>query len=114
MAVISFSREQIHAWVVAGWAFRQILQDVATSNPEDAEMVQELSVAEATKYLLVESHEPQLARRITSAIREVASGIVSGSIRSGIHDKPYGNALTVEQYHKSLRELLAAIPEVQA
>ena len=113
MAVISFSREDKHAWVVAGWAFRQVLEDTAM-NSMDPEIIQEFKVAEATKYLLVESLEPRLAEKITREIQRVASEILSENIRSGIHDKPWGNSLAVEQYYQGLRELLAAMPEGSA
>jgi hypothetical protein len=35
MAGISFSDKPEETWVVAGWAFRQVLEDVASTYPDD-------------------------------------------------------------------------------
>jgi hypothetical protein len=53
---------------------------------------------------------PDLAARITKAIRVVAAGTLSGEIRSGIVDQPYGDAQTVKQYNIGLKEWLEAVP----
>ena len=110
MAVISFSDKPEEIWCVAGWAFRQVLDDVISQHPEDVEMADEFARSQTYSGLSVYMLEPELAGTVTNAIRRVATGILSGSIRSGIHDQPYGTALTVEQYREVLRELLEAIP----
>ena len=110
MAVIGFSDKSEGIWCVAGWAFRQVLDDVISQHPEDVEMADEFARSQTYSGLSVDMLEPELAGRVTNAIRRVVTGILSGSIRSGIHDQPYGNALTVEQYRDALRELLEAIP----
>jgi hypothetical protein len=66
--------------------------------------------AEAYSGLSLDLLEPELAARVTDAIRRVTAGILSGEIRSGIYDQPYGYALTVEQYRESLKLLLETIP----
>lgn len=38
MGAIAFSQKAEESWVVAGWALRQILDDVASHYPEDSEM----------------------------------------------------------------------------
>src|SRR5262249_21820647 len=110
MAVIAFSDDPGKGWVVAGWAVRQVLDDVLSQHPNDSAMAAEFAVAKLTSGILVHSLEPDLAARVTKAIRDVATGILSGRIRSGIYDQPYGDAGTVEQYLAALKELLQIIP----
>lgn len=110
MAVIGFSDKPEEVWCVAGWAFRQVLDDVISQYPGDIEMADEFAQSKTYSGLSVDLLEPELAARATNAIRQVATGILSGAIRSGIHDQPYGDAMTVEQYREGLQELLEAIP----
>jgi hypothetical protein len=110
--VISFSDKPDEIWgVVAGWAFRQVLDDVIFQYPEDSEMAHEFDKASNIGGLIFKLLEPELGARIANAIWEVATGILSGTIRSGIHDQPYGDAGKVEQYRKVLQELLDTFPE---
>ncbi len=76
-------------------------------------MADEFAVAETQSGLHLDLLEPALAARVTNAIRQVATGILSGAIRSGIHDQPYGNAQTVEEYRKGLQQLLDAFPHLE-
>jgi hypothetical protein len=110
VAAIAFSKTPDRGWVVAGWAFRQVLDDVVSEYPKDAGMVAELADSRELKGLMVYLLSPDLAARITSEIRVVATGILSGEIRSGIVDQPYGDARAVEQYRDALKELLEAVP----
>lgn len=110
MAVIMFSENHDRSWKMAGWVVRQILDDTVAQYPEDSAMASEFDYAKQSSGIVVCTLEPNFAARITNAIRHTAAGIVSGAIRSGIHDKPYGDSKTVEQYHEALRELLQVIP----
>jgi hypothetical protein len=110
MAVIGFSDKPDEIWCVAGWAFRQVLHDVISQYPEDSEMADEFAVAETYSGLSVDLLKPELAAKVTNAIRQVTTGILCGAIRSGIYDQSYGDARTVEQYREGLRRLLEAIP----
>lgn len=110
MAVISFSKDPKNVWCVAGWAFRQILDDVIAQFPADSELLAKLEQSREIKGLIVERLSPEFAVRVTNSIKDVAEGILKGTIRSGIHDKPYGDQETVRQYFEALRELLEAIP----
>jgi hypothetical protein len=110
MGAIAFSKKPEESWVVAGWTFRQILDDTARQHPEDSEMATEFEAAKAISGLMVYMLQPDLAARTTRAIREVATGILSGEIRSGIVDQRYGNEQTVLEYRKGLQMLLEAIP----
>src|ERR1051326_1106995 len=98
----------------AGWLLdgrsRLVLDDLISQFPEDSQMAAEFTYAKTTSGILVQSLEPKFAARVTSAIRQTLTGILSGTIRSGIHDQPYGDAKTVEQYRAALQELLKAIP----
>jgi hypothetical protein len=110
MAVIGFSDKPDEIWSVAGWAFRQVLDDVISQHPGDSDMADEFTRSKTYSGLSVDLLKPELAARVTNAIRQVANGILSGTIRSGIHDQSYGDATRVEQYRQGLRELLEAIP----
>jgi len=110
MAVIGFSDKPEEIWCVAGWAFRQVLDDIISQYLEDLEMSDEFAKSKTYSGLSIDLLEPDLAARVTNAIWKVATGILSRAIRSGIHDQPYGDARTVEQYREGLQELLAAFP----
>ncbi len=110
MGSIAFSKKTEESWTVAGWAIRQILDDVGSQYSEDAEMLEEFEAAKAIDGFMIYLLRPELAARVTRAIQEVANGILSGTIRSGIVDKPYGDERTVEQYRGGLQQLLESIP----
>jgi hypothetical protein len=107
MGVISFlDSGGRDTWHVAGWAFRQVLDDVSRQYADDLDIVEELEQAKLHSGLILYSLEPSLAARIKAAINDVATGIRAGTISSGITEQPYGDAMTVEQYLRSLNELL--------
>ena len=110
MAVISFSDKAEETWCVAGWAFRQLLDDVITQYPNDMEMVDKLEQSKTHSGLVLDLLEASFADRISNAINHAANGILSGSIRSGIEDQPYGDEATVQQYLESLEDLLRTFP----
>lgn len=109
MGAIAFSNKAVESWAVAGWAFRQILDDVASQHPHDVEMTREFEEAKAIGGLIVYKLERNVANRVTSAIREVVVGILSGTVRSGLMDRTYGNERTVEEYQKGLQQLLMVL-----
>lgn len=96
--------------MVGGWAFRQVLDDVMSQHTEDQEMAGKFVKAEEEGYLAIDMLDPELADRITVAIRQVVTGILAGTIRSGLLDKAYGTSQATEQYLKALRKLLEEIP----
>src|SRR5215469_1983079 len=98
-------------WVVAGWAFRQLLEDVRSQCPADAEVISELELARDLKYLFIDGFSPDLAKRLANAIRDTAAGILSGAIRSGLLDQPYGDANAIAEYRSALPELIAVVSE---
>ena len=110
MAVIGFSDKPEEIWCVAGWAFRQILEDVVSQYQEDFEMADAFAIAETHSGLGIDLLNPPLAERVTKRLRKVAEDILSGTVRSGIHDKSYGDKETFEQYRNGLVELLTVIP----
>lgn len=111
MGSISFSEKPEESWTKAGWVLRQILDDVAAQYPRDSEFAYEFESAKAIDGLMVYLLPPDLAIRVTNGIRQVATGILSGTIQSGIVNQPYGDEITVAQYHRALQELLRAIPQ---
>ena len=96
--------------MAAGWAFRQVLDDVASLHPQDSEMAKEFEEAKAISGLIVYKLQPRFAARLTTAIRDVVTGVLSGTIQSGIVDQPYGDEGTVREYRKGLQQLLESIP----
>ena len=110
MASIAFSKHPQGSWVVAGWILRQVLDDVASQHPDDLEMLAEFAYAKESSGISVYSLEPRLAARITSAIRETVTGILAGTVQSGIQDQPFGDARTLQQYCEALQELQQIIP----
>lgn len=108
MAVIGWHNE-CDSWVVAGWAFRQVLEDIVRSSPTDPEMVSELERAKDLKFLFIDTFRGELAKRLADAIGDTASGIQSGKIRSGLLDKPYGTASAIAEYRNSMQELVAIV-----
>ena len=107
MAVIGFKDK--HSWVVAGWAYRQALEDII-SHCEDSKVAAILKIQIETDGIIVDFLEPELSARVTQAIKQVAEGILSGAIRSSIYDKSYGDEHRVREYVKGLQELLQTIP----
>lgn len=87
-----------------------MLDDVVSQYPDDAEMADKFEQSKTYSGLILYMLPPEFAARTTNAIRQVATGILRGAIRSGIHDQPYGDAMTVEQYREGLQELLEAMP----
>jgi hypothetical protein len=107
MGVISFSDNGgKDTWHVAGWAFRQVLDDVSRHYSDDLDIVEKLEEAKLHSGLILYSLEPSFAARLKAAINDVARGIRAGTMSSGITEQPYSTAVTVEQYLRSLDELL--------
>lgn len=103
--VVSFSRSPEDIWYVAGWAFRQLLDDVRRQYANDTVIVARLESAELHSGLMIDLLDPSTADRITDAIGKVIDGILNHTIRSGIEEQPYGDRMTVEQYFEALDEL---------
>ena len=107
--VVSFSRSPEDTWLVAGWAFRQLLEDVGKQYAYDVDVVEALKSAKLHDGLMLELLEPSLADRVTEAIDNVVDGILNNTIRSGIEDQPYGDKVTIKQYFEALTELSGVI-----
>lgn len=110
MGSIAFSKNQKHSRQWAGWVIRQILDDTAAQNPEDTQMAEEFDVAKSMDGLIVYLLPPEFAARVTKAIGEVATGILSGTIHSGVAERHREDERTIAQYREALQELLEAIP----
>ncbi len=110
MAVISFSDQPQEIWCVAGWAFRQLLDDVLFQHPEDQEMAAKFEESKTHGGLVLYLLKPEIAEKLATAIRNVAEGILSGAISSGLTNQTYGDAVTIGQYRSALKALLEALP----
>lgn len=109
MGVISFSDSREGTWHVARWAFDQILDDVNQYWHDDTEIVETLEQGKLHSGLILYTLDPLFANRICRAIAEVIIRILNNSVRSGLEDQPYGDAVAVEQYRRALMELLHLI-----
>lgn len=105
MAIISFSDQPREIWCVAGWAFRQLLDDVISQHPDDEEMAAKLEASKTYGGLVLYLLKPEMAEKIATSIRKVAEGILSGLI-----NQTYGDTVTIGQYRSPLKELLDALP----
>jgi hypothetical protein len=107
MAVIGF-RYPDQGWVVARWAFRQILDDVASQFPDDHQMKQQFEQAIALDGLHLDLLSPEVADKIADCICRVATGILNGSIHSTVTDR-YPDARTPEMYREGLLSLVRSL-----
>ena len=112
--VISFSDRPKEIWLGAGWAFRQIRDDVLSQFPNDHKIAEQFELAELHAGLPVYDLEPELAAKITNAIRQVATDILAGNIQSGILDGREGDPNVLDkEYRKGLQSLLDVISEAE-
>lgn len=110
MAVILFTEDTDNGWKMAGWVVRQVLDDVLSQYPSDSEMASKFVCAKQSSGLVLSSREPEFAARATEAIRHTVTGILSGKIRSGLHDNSKVDAKTERLYLDALAQLLDIIP----
>ena len=107
MAVIAFAENSPDAaWVVAGWAFRQVMADALTLNSSDSQLAAVFDQAEAVGYLRLGYMESPLAAKVASALKWAATEILSGRVQSGVGR--FDDAQMAEEYFKGLRTLLEA------
>jgi hypothetical protein len=110
MGSIAFSTKPEESWAAAGWVLRQVLDDTASQHPQDSEMASEFEAAKTVDGLMVYLLQPDLAVRVTTRMRAAVEGVLSGTLRSGILNQPYGDERTVAQYSQALERLLDAFP----
>lgn len=109
MGIISFSSDGSKNWTCAGWAFRQVLRDVASALPGNRDIQQVLLEAEHIDALMIEYLPKEIASQIIAALREVTTRTLNGETRSGITEQPFFNELTALQYRQAIQDLLAKI-----
>lgn len=111
MGVISISRQPERYWQAAGWAFRQVLDDVLHLCPADTDFQSEIEQAKIYDSLSIYAMPKEMAERIIGRLREVAEGILAGTMHSGITSQPFGNSETQAQYKSGLQQLLFALSD---
>ncbi len=89
MAVIVFHDPE-QEWFAAGWAFRQILDDVMDRYPDDLEMERKFVQSQALGGLILTLLPPDFANRIAERICRVTVGILNGSIQSSVDERYHG------------------------
>ena len=107
MAGISFGDEPQNVWIVAGWAFRQFLQDIEPWTGGDLELTNALAESEIIGFLDVQSLNDTLRAKMTKIIEGMCRGILDGTCPSGIRAS-FPDAETHEAYLVGIRELLSA------
>ena len=112
MAGISFGDEPDSVWIVGGWAFRQVLQDLRGYAQGDAAFLDALASAEHIGFLDVETQESGLRAGMTSAIETMCRGILDGTAASGI-EKSFPDAETQSAYREGIQLLLNAVQASQ-
>lgn len=101
MASITLSENR--AWVVAGWAFRQLLEDVRVASSDPA-VLEELGSAEILGFLSIKDVEPSLRSRMVAVLSNVTSIILHGFVASTITTKPELRDV-IQEYILGLQEL---------
>jgi hypothetical protein len=95
---------------VAGWAFRQIIDDVLMCYPDDLELAKKFDIAKTYDSLSVYDLPPEMSVRAVEMLKVVARKILSGELRSGLLSQPYGDSKTETDYKKGLESLLLILP----
>jgi hypothetical protein len=107
MAIISFDNEKQRIWVAAGWAFRQVLRDLAPYAEGDSELQAALQEAEHTGSLVVDILDEGLRRRVTRAVSNMCEDILSGRRHSNI-EAYHQDSDTRNLYRLELEQLRSA------
>ena len=84
MAGISFGAKAESDWMVAGWAFRQVLDDLETYVSGDQGVVVELNAARHLGFLSVPDLSAPLQVAVRGALRSMCADIIDGRYSSGI------------------------------
>lgn len=107
MAVISFERDAKGTWNGAGWAFRQVLRDLAPYAHDDSEFQRAMNEAANLGSFIVYLRDITLKDRITLAILRMCNEILKGATPSSIAQH-HSDQETQELYRKELELLLLA------
>ena len=109
MAGISFGSDADSNWIVARWAFRQLLKDLSDYVPGNAPILEAIEQASHLEYLNVKSLEGGLRTELTSALERLCTGILSGTQATSVGESFPGDPSTQEQYRVGLEMLLTAL-----
>jgi hypothetical protein len=108
MAGISFGNHNESVWIVAGWAFRQVLKDLSNFCPLDATISSALVDAEHLGFLDVDALDEPFRSQITLQLEQVCLAILAGRFVSGVKYSP-PDAKAESAYIEGIEMLLAAI-----
>jgi hypothetical protein len=108
MAGISFGDKPDTVWIVAGWAFRQTLQDLRAYAQGSAAFLGALASAEHLGFLDVETQESRLRDEMTHAIGTMCRDILDGTATSGI-ERSFPDSKTQNAYREGIQMLLSAL-----
>jgi hypothetical protein len=107
MPVISFGEESNQIWGGAGWALRQVIEDLRPYAQGNAAFLAALEHAGHIGYLGVEHLDSSLRRVVIAAIQDMCIGIVNGARPSTINKTMPGDQMTRDQYHEGIKDLLS-------
>jgi len=108
MAGISFAEGADCVWIVSGWAFRQVLEDLRLSTAGDRSILEEIDNAGHLGFLHVDFLPEPLRVKMSAAIEHLCWGILGGSIRSGV-EQAFSDIETRQAYLEGIQSLLAAV-----
>lgn len=108
MAGISFGNHNESVWIVAGWAFRQVLKDLNSFCPLDATIAGALADAEHLGFLDVDALNEPCRSQIPLLLEQMCRAILAGRFVSGVKYSP-PDAKAESAYIEGIEMLLAAI-----
>jgi hypothetical protein len=108
MAGISFGEKAESDWMVAGWAFRQVLDDLERYITWDSRLTAQLSEARHIGFLSVSGLHCDLQILARNALRSMCADIIEGRYSSSV-ESVHSDSETQKLYAESIRMLLSAI-----
>lgn len=108
MAAISFGEKPESVWIVAGWAFRQVLEDLKPLVASEPGILDAIDSADPYLFLNMADFDSHTREIFISALSIMAKGILDGMVKSTISQK-FADPESEVMYREGLRMLLSAI-----
>lgn len=112
MAGISFRNDAVGIWIVAGWGFRQIINDLKSNYILEQDILAAITEAEHVGVFHVWMLDQHLQTIITVLLEQLCIGILDGSLQSIIPDS-YNDAETRAAYRQGVVSLLETIRAIK-
>ena len=108
MAGISFGTDADTIWIVAAWAFRQVLRDLRRDSTLDQASLDAITQAEHLGFLAVDRLPTALRNKLTTALDRMCRDILETSSRSDI-EHVHPDDQTRRMYRQGIELLARAI-----